>query len=54
MTSPTLRGVWSITTPDTAGSGLHAVGEPSAELLDRALVGWEHFTSTTDEKPSEG
>lgn len=40
------RGVLSIDIPDHAGSG---PGAPSAELLDRALVGWERFTGAWEE-----
>jgi hypothetical protein len=47
------HGVRSIDTPDDTPSGVRAVGEPSAELLDRALVGWERFTGT-DTRPSDG
>ncbi|MGW0392469.1 hypothetical protein ACWDYJ_16545 [Streptomyces sp. NPDC003042] len=47
------RNVLSIDTPDSVRWGVLTVGEPSAELLDRALVGWEHFTGA-DRKPSDG
>ncbi|MER7468262.1 hypothetical protein [Streptomyces sp. NPDC097981] len=47
MTSRTMprctREVLSIDTPDTECEGIHAVAEPSPELLDRALVGWERL-----------
>ncbi|MBT2542114.1 hypothetical protein J7E99_15705 [Streptomyces sp. ISL-44] len=47
MTSRTMprctRRVLSLDTPDDARAGIHAVGTPSPDLLDRALVGWEHF-----------
>ncbi|MCX5381143.1 hypothetical protein [Streptomyces sp. NBC_00091] len=43
MTSPTPRGVLSLDVPDSPGVGLAALLEPSADLLDRARVGWEHF-----------
>ncbi|MFD0359496.1 hypothetical protein ACFVHW_38065 [Streptomyces sp. NPDC127110] len=34
---------------ETADSG----GEPSAELLDRALAGWERFLGTFEEASDE-
>ncbi|MEU9250307.1 hypothetical protein AB0D66_00475 [Streptomyces sp. NPDC048270] len=37
------RGVLCIDTPEGLRAGCTAVPEPSAELLDRALVGWERF-----------
>lgn len=46
------RGVLCIDTPDAPWAGLTAVSEPSAELLDRALVGWERFTGGVEE-PSD-
>lgn len=53
MTSSTphscTRRVLSIDTPDNPVPGLFAVCEPSAELLDRALVGWERFIGKAEE-----
>ncbi|MCX5378068.1 hypothetical protein [Streptomyces sp. NBC_00091] len=31
---------------DAPSMRVNAVGEPSADLLDRALVGWERFLGT--------
>ncbi|MFD4245584.1 hypothetical protein ACFWP3_28930 [Streptomyces sp. NPDC058525] len=42
----------SIDTPDDTLSGVRPVGEPSPELLDRALVGWERYLGTGG--PSDG
>ncbi len=53
MTSPTPRNVLSLDTPDSAGFGLAAITQPSAELLDRALVGFERFTATTQAQSDE-
>ncbi|MFI8504635.1 hypothetical protein ACIGFK_39935 [Streptomyces sp. NPDC085524] len=47
------RGVHSIDIPDDPGQSVVAIPEPSQELFDRALVGWERFTSVA-EKPSDG
>ncbi|MCX5016553.1 hypothetical protein OG765_37150 [Streptomyces sp. NBC_00555] len=56
MTSSTphscTRRVLSIDTPDNPVPGPFAVCEPSAELLDRALVGWERFIGKAEE-PSD-
>lgn len=48
------RGVLCIDTPDRPGPspGLVEVREPSADLLDRALVGWERFLASGEE-PSD-
>lgn len=46
------RGVLSIDTPDGLSWGVLTVGEPSPELLDRALVGWERYLNT--KKSSHG
>ncbi|MFB6614027.1 hypothetical protein ACIGFK_36785 [Streptomyces sp. NPDC085524] len=46
---PDTHGVLSIDTPDNPIHGLLAVHEPSAELLDRALVGWERFIGNAEE-----
>ncbi|MFD9338341.1 hypothetical protein ACFWBF_28670 [Streptomyces sp. NPDC060028] len=45
------RGVVGIDTPDgyPAAWGTRVLGEPSAELLGRARVGWEHFTGSREE-----
>ncbi|MEU6756709.1 hypothetical protein [Streptomyces sp. NPDC046685] len=45
------RNVWGIDSPEALGLGTRAVGEPSAELLDRAMVGWERFTGADEEQP---
>ncbi|MEU9148118.1 hypothetical protein [Streptomyces sp. NPDC048349] len=37
------HGVLSLDTPERLTAGVVARHEPSAELLDRALVGWERF-----------
>ncbi|MEU4731168.1 MULTISPECIES: hypothetical protein [unclassified Streptomyces] len=54
MTSPTTprctHGVLSLDTPDDVLSGVRTMGEPSAELLDRARVGWERFTGADEEQ----
>lgn len=47
------RGGLSIDTPDGPRPGLAAIPEPSQELLDRALVGWERFLRTTGEELSD-
>ncbi|WP_185911033.1 hypothetical protein [Streptomyces sp. WAC07149] len=41
MTSPLPRNVLSLDTPD--GAGTAPLSLPSADLLARAQVGWEHF-----------
>ncbi|MFD7262069.1 hypothetical protein [Streptomyces sp. NPDC059874] len=46
---PDARGVLSIDTSDNSIHGLLAVREPSADLLDRALVGWERFIGTAED-----
>ncbi|MFD9368764.1 hypothetical protein ACFWA6_13820 [Streptomyces sp. NPDC060020] len=55
MTSPITPGpgrrVLSIDRPDDVQSGLHPLGAPSADLMDRARVGWEHFTASRGEQP---
>ncbi|MEU9035278.1 hypothetical protein AB0D45_10230 [Streptomyces sp. NPDC048352] len=35
----------SLDTPDERGLGIAAVSHPSPDLLDRALAGWERFSS---------
>ncbi len=37
---------------DEAGS-VAVIGEPSSDLLDRALVGWERFLSTLKREADE-
>lgn len=37
---------------DTSSAGM-AIGEDGADLLDRAMVGWEHFLSTLQGEPDE-
>ncbi|MFE2323571.1 hypothetical protein ACFXD5_06555 [Streptomyces sp. NPDC059385] len=52
MNSPSYscaRRVLAIETPDEPVTDLLAVSGPSAELLDRALVGWERFLGSTQE-----
>ncbi|MFJ6481609.1 MULTISPECIES: hypothetical protein [unclassified Streptomyces] len=46
------RGGLSIDTSDSPRPGVAAIPEPSQELLDRALVGWERFLRTTGEELS--
>ncbi|MEU9716536.1 hypothetical protein [Streptomyces sp. NPDC047976] len=41
MTSSLTRDVLSLDTPD--GTGTAPLSLPSADLLARAQVGWEHF-----------
>ncbi|EFL20155.1 predicted protein [Streptomyces sp. C] len=41
LTSPLPRNVLSLDTPD--GAGTAPLSLPSADLLARAQVGWEHF-----------
>lgn len=43
------RGVLCIDTPDSPGPDPAEAREPSAELLDRALVGWERFLVSAGE-----
>ncbi|MFE2283108.1 hypothetical protein ACFXDJ_02875 [Streptomyces sp. NPDC059443] len=44
------RGVWSIDTPDDPhGLGMAEVREPSADLLDRAQVGFARFAGTDED-----
>lgn len=53
MSSPTTprctHGVLSLDTPDRVPWGTLPVGEPSADLLDRALVGWELFRAGAEQ-----
>ncbi|MFE3581301.1 hypothetical protein [Streptomyces vinaceus] len=60
MTSPPHgcpRHVLGIDTPDGYAHGrgpvTASVGRPSADLLDRALIGWERFTGSRRE-PGDG
>lgn len=53
ISSRCARSVLSIDTPDDVRAGVRTLGEPSADLLDRARVGWEHFTAS-GEDPSDG
>ncbi|WP_329391813.1 hypothetical protein OG625_40870 (plasmid) [Streptomyces sp. NBC_01351] len=46
---PDAHGVLSIDTPDYLIPGLLAVREPSADLLNRALVGWERFIGNVED-----
>ncbi|MCJ1678112.1 hypothetical protein MTF65_12300 [Streptomyces sp. APSN-46.1] len=43
----------SIDTPDDPSARVAPVVEPSADLLDRALVGWERFLGTALEVTDE-
>ncbi|MEU9376655.1 hypothetical protein AB0D94_23190 [Streptomyces sp. NPDC048255] len=43
---PQRRDVSGVDTEDVSSVRVAAIGEPSADLLDRALVGWERFLST--------
>ncbi|MEU9159408.1 hypothetical protein AB0D29_03855 [Streptomyces sp. NPDC048424] len=43
---PQRRDVSSVDTEDIPWMRAAAIGEPSADLLDRALVGWERFLDT--------
>ncbi|PWK61887.1 hypothetical protein BCL76_12525 [Streptomyces sp. CG 926] len=45
------HGVLSIDNPDETRLDMRTVGEPSAELLDRAMAGWERFTGADEEQP---
>ncbi|GAA0306328.1 hypothetical protein GCM10010302_51260 [Streptomyces polychromogenes] len=38
---------------DIALSRVRAVGDPSSELLDRALAGWQRFLATFEAAPDE-
>ncbi|MFD4244483.1 hypothetical protein ACFWP3_23240 [Streptomyces sp. NPDC058525] len=53
MTSPAPRGVLSLDTPDGMSAGMVAVCPPSADLLDRALVGFERFAAAVEAQPDE-
>ncbi|MET8298484.1 hypothetical protein ABZW02_31225 [Streptomyces sp. NPDC005180] len=45
MTSPT-RNVLSLDTPDGSDADTADLAPPSADLLDRALAGWQRFLRT--------
>ncbi|MFJ3876857.1 hypothetical protein ACIPW5_05305 [Streptomyces sp. NPDC090077] len=47
------RDVLGIDTPDDPHQWLAPVHEPSADLLDRAQVGWERFLGSAMEAPGE-
>ncbi|MFD4241944.1 hypothetical protein ACFWP3_10140 [Streptomyces sp. NPDC058525] len=47
------RAVLGLDTPDTPGVGIAAVRQPSAELLDRALVGFERFITSGEAQTDE-
>ncbi|MFG2879638.1 hypothetical protein ACGFYU_32285 [Streptomyces sp. NPDC048337] len=47
------REVLSIDIADTPSVRVAALVEPSADLLDRAHVGWEHFLSTQEESSDD-
>ncbi|GAA0314558.1 hypothetical protein GCM10010302_62140 [Streptomyces polychromogenes] len=53
MPSPIPRGVLSLDTPDAPATGTAPLTLPTADLLDRARVGWEHFMSTSPEAADE-
>ncbi|MFD4241978.1 hypothetical protein ACFWP3_10310 [Streptomyces sp. NPDC058525] len=53
MTSPTPRNVLSLDTPDSPDGALTAMREPSAELLDRALAGFERLSATAPAQSDE-
>ncbi|WP_330296003.1 hypothetical protein [Streptomyces sp. NBC_00503] len=40
-------------TSDTPSAGVTAAVEPSTDLLDRALTGWERFLDTFEGGPDE-
>ncbi|MGW0367178.1 hypothetical protein [Streptomyces sp. NPDC002990] len=46
LTHRCARGVLSTGTGDAPSARVAAVVEPTADLLDRALVGWERFLGT--------
>lgn len=39
--------------PDNSWSRAQTTSSPSAELLDRALIGWERFLATFEGAPDE-
>lgn len=43
-----VRGLWGIETPDDPYTRVATLSEPSVELLDRALAGWERFTGSQE------
>ncbi|WP_374775419.1 hypothetical protein OG756_23750 [Streptomyces sp. NBC_01310] len=47
------RDASGVDTEDASSERVAAIGEPSADLLDRALVGWERFLATLREAPDE-
>ncbi|MFD8982472.1 hypothetical protein [Streptomyces sp. NPDC059564] len=49
----TPRDVLGIDLGDTPSVRVAAVVEPAADLLDRALVGWERFLDTFEAFPDE-
>lgn len=49
----TPRDVLGIDLGDTLAARAAAVTEPAADLLDRALVGWERFLDTFEAVPDE-
>ncbi|WP_405978726.1 hypothetical protein [Streptomyces sp. NBC_00158] len=53
MTGREVRGVLCLDTPDDPGFGLAEVPQPSADLLARALVGWQRFALTAREVSDE-
>jgi hypothetical protein len=49
----TPRDVLSIDLDDTPSVRVAAAVEPAADLLDRALAGWERFLDTFEAVPDE-
>ncbi|WP_406366437.1 hypothetical protein [Streptomyces sp. NBC_01546] len=47
------REVVVINTEDTPPAGPNVAIEPTPDLLDRALVGWERFLGTFEAVPDE-
>ncbi|MFI1284687.1 MULTISPECIES: hypothetical protein [unclassified Streptomyces] len=50
---PQSRSVSIVDTEDVPSVRVTARGEPSADLLDRALAGWERFLGTLQEASDE-
>ncbi|WP_162688723.1 MULTISPECIES: hypothetical protein [unclassified Streptomyces] len=53
MSSPHPHHPLCIDTPDYPAAGTATVHLPSADLLDRAAVGWEQFTASMSEGESD-
>ncbi|MER5482904.1 hypothetical protein ABT024_06770 [Streptomyces sp. NPDC002812] len=54
MTSPTPHHPLCLDTPDYPAAGTATLHLPSADLLDRAAVGWEHFAASMGKDESGG